>query len=642
MIAGWLPSFRMDFEVDRAYGTAGQLMWGKMQSKILKALRRDDSEGAVRLAYRVLQFSVDAEAWVIALSLAVLFRFDFVAGKIDWLDLGVLAVLAIVFQAVIGWSFALYRGRHQQGAFHEAQTLLGTVVLVALGLLIVNVFLLGPTGLPRSAAIIALPIAFVMMGGSRYLQRLLTERRTKPRDSAQRTLVYGAGQTGAYLVRRMLSEPGSEYLPVGLIDDDPYKRHLRLSNIPVLGRGSDIVEIAEKTDASAIVLCVARADAGLIRDVSDMADKAGIRMMVLPLLSQVLEGGMNLGDLRDVAIEDLIGRHPVDTAVESIAGYIEGKRVLVTGAGGSIGAELCRQLSRYSPQELVMLDRDESGLHGVQMSISGHGLLDSDDVVLADIRDEQALTEIFARRRPQVVFHAAALKHLPMLEQYPEEAWKTNVLGTLNVLQASRNAGVETFINISTDKAANPISILGHSKRVAERLTSWAAKSTNKTYLSVRFGNVIGSRGSMLPTFIAQIEGGGPVTVTDPEVTRYFMTIPEACQLVIQAGAIGRPGEVLILDMGHAVKILDIAKRMIAKSGRAVDIVFTGLREGEKLHEELIGVTEHDERPFHPQITHTVVPALDPADLDQERWEESRTRTADSHKPYSVSSLGEK
>lgn len=598
-------------------------------------------ENAVQLASRVLQYAVDAEAWVIAITFAVLFRFDYIAGRVDWFSVGILALLAVLFQAIIGWIFALYRGRHQQGAFHEAQTLLTTVFAVALLLFVVNFVLLDPAGLPRSTSLLALPIAFLLMGGSRYVQRLLSERKARPRDAAQRTLVYGAGQTGAYLVRRMLSDPDSPYNPVGLIDDDPYKRRLRLSNVPVLGRGQDLVEIADRTNASALVLCIARADADFIRYVSDLADKAGIRMMVLPLLSEALEGRMNLGDLRDVAIEDLIGRHPVDTAVETIAGYIEGKRVLVTGAGGSIGAELCRQLSEFAPQELVMLDRDESGLHGVQMSISGHGLLDSDDVVLADIRDPEALNAIFENRRPEVVFHAAALKHLPMLEQYPEEAWKTNVMGTLNVLSAARHVGVETFVNISTDKAANPISSLGHSKRVAEKLTAWAAVETGDTYLSVRFGNVIGSRGSMLPTFIAQIEAGGPVTVTDPEVTRYFMTIPEACQLVIQAGAIGRPGEVLILDMGHPVKILDVARRMIARSGRAVKIVFTGLREGEKLHEELIGVSEHDERPFHPQITHTEVPPLDPADLDQNRWEVTTSKDSESLKPYSVASLGD-
>lgn len=588
--------------------------------------RANAGEDAVQWAYKVLQYSVDAEAWVIALTIAVLFRFDFVAERVNWLSLGILVILAVVLQACFGWLLALYRGRHQHGAFHEAQTLLATVLAVASALFVVSVLFLDPSGLPRSTALIALPIAFVLMGGSRYLQRLLAERKFRPGESAQRTLIYGAGQTGAYLVKRMLSDPDSPYLPVGLIDDNPHKRQLRISNIPVIGRGSDLERLAKEKRASALVLCIARADADLIRRVSDQADAAGLRMMVLPMLSDILEGGMKLGDLRDVAIEDLIGRHPVDTEIESIAGYVAGKRVLVTGAGGSIGSELCRQLMKFSPSELIMLDRDESGLHGVQMSIAGHGLLDSNDVVLADIRDPSALGRIFAERRPEVVFHAAALKHLPMLEQYPSEAWETNVIGTLNVLEAARSVDVETFVNISTDKAANPVSALGRSKRLAEKLTAWAASSTGRTYLSVRFGNVIGSRGSMLPTFIAQIEAGGPITVTDPDVTRYFMTIPEACQLVIQAGAIGRAGEVLILDMGEPVRILDVAERMIATSGKKIDILFTGLREGEKLHEDLIGTSESDERPFHSKITHTAVPALSPSDLDLQEWQRHPAR----------------
>lgn len=575
----------------------------------------DEQARTARWAYRVLQYAVDAEAWIIAVTVAVLFRFDFVTGRVNWFAVGILAVLAIGLQALFGWFLALYRGRHQQGAFHEAQTLLATAVAVAATLFSVNFFFLHQAGLPRSTALLALPIAFVLMGGSRYLQRVASERKVRPRETAQRTLIYGAGQTGAYLVKRMLSDPDSPYLPVGLIDDDPLKRRLRLNNIPVLGTGQELARLAEKTQATALVLCIARADADFMRHVSDQADKAGLRMMVLPLLSEILDTGMKLGDLREVAIDDIIGRHPVDTEVGAIAGYIAGKRVLVTGAGGSIGAELCRQLSRFSPGELIMLDRDESGLHGVQMSISGHGLLDSDDVVLADIRDRETLREIFAERRPEVVFHAAALKHLPMLEQYPEEAWKTNVIGTLNVLEVSREVEVQTFINISTDKAANPTSFLGRSKKIAERLTAWMGETTGGSYLSVRFGNVIGSRGSMLPTFISQIESGGPLTVTDPLVTRYFMTIPEACQLVIQAGAIGRPGEVLILDMGEPVRILDIARRMITMSGKDIDIVFTGLRQGEKLHEDLMDDGAEDRRPLHPKVTHGTVESLSPDHL---------------------------
>ncbi len=288
-----------------------------------------------------------------------------------------------------------------------------------------------------------------------------------------------------------------------------------------------------------------------------------------------------------------------------------GRRVLVTGAGGSIGSELCRQLYRLEPAELMMLDRDESALHDVQLSLDGRGLLDSPDLILVDIRDGARVEEIFLDRRPEVVFHAAALKHLPLLEAHPAEAVKTNVWGTYNLLRAATRAGVERFVNISTDKAANPCSVLGYSKRIAERLTAMVAEEADTgRYLSVRFGNVLGSRGSMLGAFTAQIEAGGPVSVTHREVTRYFMTIEEAVQLVIQAGALGDAGEALVLDMGEPVRIVDVARRMIEESGRDVDIVFTGLRPGEKLHEVLFGDGEIGTSPSHPLISHVGVPAL--------------------------------
>ena len=313
--------------------------------------------------------------------------------------------------------------------------------------------------------------------------------------------------------------------------------------------------------------------------------------MVLPKLSDTLRAPqVQLSAMRNVNVQDLIGRRPVDTDVRAIAEYVTGKRVLVTGAGGSIGSELCRQLYKFGPSELIMLDRDESALHAVELSIYGTALLESPEIVLADIRDPESLNQVFVEHQPQVVFHAAALKHLTLLERYPNEALRSNVYGTLNVLRAAAANGVEHFVNVSTDKAANPTSALGHSKRLAEQLTAWFAHgSAEGKFLSVRFGNVLGSRGSVLDTFSAQIERGGPVTVTDPEVTRYFMTIPEACQLVIQAGAIGGRGEALVLDMGEPVKIVDVAERMIALSGKDIEVVFTGLRSGEKMHEELIG-----------------------------------------------------
>jgi FlaA1/EpsC-like NDP-sugar epimerase len=320
---------------------------------------------------------------------------------------------------------------------------------------------------------------------------------------------------------------------------------------------------------------------------------------------------VTIRDVRDINIADLLGRRQIDTNVAAIADYLVGKRVLVTGAGGSIGSELCVQLATYRPAELIMLDRDESALHAVQLALHGEARLDTPEVVLADIRDSATLLEIFEGRRPDVVFHAAALKHVNMLEQYPAEAWKTNVLGTRNVLEAATAVGVSHFINISTDKAADPVNVLGRSKRFAERLTATYAQRNAGAFLSVRFGNVLGSRGSVLTTFAAQIAAGGPITVTDPAVTRYFMTIPEAVQLVIQAGAIGSGGEALVLDMGEPVRIVDVARQLIELADRPIDIVYTGLRSGEKLHEELFGEAEGGARCVHPLISHVDVPVLD-------------------------------
>ena len=529
--------------------------------------------------------------------------------------------VAVVLQFVLGrWAFNLYRGRYRIGSFHEVKALAATVAVTAIT--IGTPVLIAGTVLriPRSTVLVALPMALVLMGGARYLRRWAWERRVKPSEEAANALVYGAGYLANFLIPQMLTDPRSSLLPVGLIDDSPAKSNFSIAGVPVLGGRSQLARIAEQTGATTLIVSIGRADSSLIRDIKDAADAAGLTMLVFPLLGDILQGRSGLSDLKEVSIEDLIGRHPVDTEVESIAEYLSGRRVLVTGAGGSIGSVLAKQIARFKPAELMMLDRDESGLQSVQLSVDGHGLLDTRDVILADIRDRETMMAIFADRRPEVVFHAAALKHLPMLEQYPEEAWQTNVLGTLNVLEAARSVGVETFVNVSTDKAANSTSVLGHSKRTAEMLTAWAAEQTGQRYLSVRFGNVIGSRGSMLPTFRQLIEAGGPLTITHPDVTRFFMTIPEACQLVIQAGGIGKPQEVLILDMGEPVRILDVAERMIAMSGKRIEIVFTGLRTGEKLHEELRGVGETDERPFHPKISHASVDPLDPATLSRDSW----------------------
>ncbi len=567
-----------------------------------------------------LQYLFDSVAWVVAILLALILRYELLVNEINARGVLIFCIVAIIAQLLVGLSFALYRGRYSFGSFHEAKLLVIVTVIVSIVLVLVSIAFFSVIQIPRSIGFIAFPFAAMFLASTRYLKRMYVESKAKPGEDAQRTLIYGAGFLGSSLVSRMMQDPDSPYYPVGLIDDDPAKKHLRVASVPVLGRIENLPGIVTRVQPSVLVIAFSDVEASQVRKVSDLVAGLNIKVLVLPPLRDMLDTARGLSDFREVAVEDLIGRRPVDIHADEVSGYITGRRVLVTGAGGSIGSELCRQLAAFAPAELMMLDRDETGLQSTQISLTGRGLLTGRDTILADIRDAGTLLEIFRDRQPEVVFHAAALKHVSLLEQYPEEAWKTNILGTLNVLQACQAADVTNFVNISTDKAANPTSVLGHSKRVAETITSWFAGRTGEKYVSVRFGNVIGSRGSMLPLFAEQIRTGGPITVTDPEVTRFFMTIPEACQLVVQAGAIGRGGEVLILDMGEAVKILDVAERMIAMSGKDIQIEFTGLRPGEKMHEDLVGVGEDDSRPLHPKISHTSVAATDPAQLNLEEW----------------------
>ncbi|MBN9632760.1 MAG: polysaccharide biosynthesis protein [Actinobacteria bacterium] len=562
----------------------------------------------------------DALCWVVAIALALPLAVGAGSAPLSVGGTVVVVVALVLVQLVSGFLLGLYRRRFLFGSFHELRALVVSALVTGLIVGVPVAVFGGAFGVPPTIALIALPIALVLMEGGRFVRRARADGQSRRANAAQNTLIYGAGYLGTNLARRMLTDGSSSYRPVGFIDDAPEKQNLRIEGIPVLGSRSDLAAIARSTDANAIVVSIAYADAAFLRSINDEGERLGLRVLVFPVLEEVLEGKSRLRDVRDIGIEDLIGRHPVDTHVESMAGYLRGKRILVTGAGGSIGSELCRQIAKFEPGQLIMLDRDETGLQTTQLLLEGNGLLTNSNIVLADIRDPEALRSIFDERRPQVVFHAAALKHLPMLERYPAEAWKTNVLGTLNVLRAAMAADADTFVNISTDKAANPTSVLGYSKQLAERLTAWAAQATGRRYLSVRFGNVIGSRGSLVPVFAAMIEAGGPLTVTDRDATRFFMTIPEASHLVVQAGGIGDPGEVLILDMGDPVRILDVAERMIALSGRDIAIVFTGLRDGEKLHEELVGEGETGVRRVHPKISHASVTALSPDDLDERSW----------------------
>ncbi|MDN6679932.1 MAG: polysaccharide biosynthesis protein, partial [Yaniella sp.] len=466
----------------------------------------------------------DTIIWIVMVLVASQLRYDFDLSRTEWGPTFILAVSMALFFVVVGLAFGLYLGRYSYGSFDEIRIVTGSALMTAVLFSLVLVFVGFEAELPRSLAIIAFPLALVAMFGVRYLYRLLIDRTRKPAQLATPALVVGAGQVGEMMVRTIMTDPKSPLRVVGLLDDDVTKKRLQLHGIPVLGRTDEIAEIAKQTQAQVLIVAIAEVEQELLGDLTDRGTDAGLQILRTPTIQRLMEGPIAVADLRSVSIEDLIGRTTVDTNVDEIAGFITGKKILVTGAGGSIGSELCVQLAKFGPKELIMLDRDETSLQEAQIRLRGNGLLDSEDIVLANIRGADVIRNVFEDRKPDVVFHAAALKHLPMLEKFPVEAWKTNVLGTQNVVEAAMASGVETFINVSTDKEANPTSALGHSKRVAEKVTAWAAQETGRPYLSVRFGNVIGSRGSMLPTFQALIESGGPLTVTHPDVTRYFMT----------------------------------------------------------------------------------------------------------------------
>jgi FlaA1/EpsC-like NDP-sugar epimerase len=571
----------------------------------------------VRRHWAVFQAAIDAASWALALLIALVIRYDFGPG---WHELGRLVrfvPLVIVAQVWIGLLVGLYQRRWRFGSFEEVAAIVVTATLVVALLTGLDLFYLDhlvPVSVPFGAGLFAL----VGMLGTRYLWRLVSERYRRPVEG-EPLVVVGAGEGAAQIVDSMRRDPRSPYVPVALLDDDPRKANLRIRGVRVVGRIDDVVAVADRVSARTVLVAIPTADAELLKTVTRQCAAAGLQVLVLPSVGELLGHRPGTEDIRRPTAADLLGRREVDTDLAAMAGYLAGKRVLVTGAGGSIGSVLCRHISAFSPAELVMVDRDESALHGVQLALEQRALLDTPNLVVADIRDRDRMFEVFGTWKPHVVFHAAALKHLPLLEMHPEEAIKTNVLGTQHVLDAALATDVARFVNISTDKAADPTSVLGRSKRIAERLTACTALNADGVYLSVRFGNVLGTRGSVLETFEAQIAAGGPVTVTDREVTRFFMTVDEAVQLVIQAGAIGRSGEALVLDMGEPVRIADVARQLAAMAGQHIDIEYTGLRPGEKMHEDLWGADERDERPVHPLISHVAVPPIELSAVDDLR-----------------------
>ena len=590
---------------------------GVVNPQMRQAVDRLTNSARFVVLSSILQFVIDMAIWSITAIAASYARFEY-QGHHDPFGAtrsSVIRVLPIVLvvHALVGYVVGIYRRRWRYGSFDEVGGLVVATLITTSVLFVLRFFDQSLNPFPRSVILIAGFAGLCFVAASRYAWRLIREQLRRPTaQTAAKILVYGAGEGGIQMVNTLLRNPQSPYLPVGFLDDNPDTHRLSISGVPVLGGRDQLSQARTRTGATTWLIAIPSADSALISDISARARELSMEVKVLPAVQNLNERPLDTSDIRDLTDEDLLGRRKVVIDLQQISDYLVNRRVLVTGAGGSIGSELCRQLARFNPAELIMLDRDESALHEVQLSIHGRALLDTPQTVLADLRDEATINHIFDTRKPEVVFHAAALKHLPLLERYPLEAYQTNVLGTLTLLNAAQRTGVGVFVNISTDKAANPISVLGYSKRIAERVTAAVGQSAKSgKYMSVRFGNVLGSRGSVLMSFRDQIAKGGPLTVTHRGVTRYFMTISEAVQLVIQAGAIGSSGEALVLDMGTPVSIYDVAKQLVTNSGKPVEIEIVGLRAGEKVHEELFGDGEIDTRPRHPLISHVPVESVD-------------------------------
>lgn len=576
--------------------------------------------------WKYVQMLLDSMAWLFALPAAFILRYGLDVTQIDVRGLAIVSALILGLQLGGGFAVGLYRDRYSYGSFHEGRILYPLVVFNALivqGILLVSAWHIG---VPRSVVMIAFPIAILLMMGLRYLKRLYEDKSNRPDASnSEPVIVFGAGYLGRNVVSNLMSDPSSKYRPVAIVDDDESMQKARIHSVRVVGNSADLPSLVKRYQVTKVLIAIGEtiSERRLVR-ITQAMKELGVETIRITSAIPDIEGiksGNREDDDRNM-LEKIRGKIDYQIDQQAIAAYVTGKRVLVTGAGGSIGSELCRQISKYGPAELMMLDRDESLLMDTKYSMTGLSSLDDSSVVLADVRDYDALEAVFLERQPEVVFHAAALKHVSALEAYPKEAYKTNALGTANVLKASAEVKVEVFVNISTDKAADPTTALGQSKRTAEMLTSWYGQQTGKKYVSVRFGNVFGSRGSIKPLFTQQIQDGGPLTVTDEEATRFFMLIPDACLLVMLAGAIGESGEVLVLDMGQPVSILKIAEHMRRMYERYdVDIQIIGLRPGEKKDEVLFGAGEQSRRSSrNPYILHAQAPLLDPAELDYASW----------------------
>ncbi|MEI7760406.1 MAG: nucleoside-diphosphate sugar epimerase/dehydratase [Thermoleophilia bacterium] len=569
--------------------------------------------------------SIIAAAWV----LAWLLRFDqgrpvYYERYLDWQ----IILLVVGIQLTVFVLAGFYNRWWRYVSTRDMWAALRGVCLASLAtFLIFTLFEFHPARVPKGVWFIDLLLCLAFIAGSRLLARTLIERPLPGQVVARgkEAIVVGAGDAAHLVIKEMLRNPGLGYTPIGIVDDDPRKRNLRLHGIRVLGTTADLPTVIRDRRPDEVLIAMPSASGEMRGWIVEAARAAGVPVKTLPGLAELVSGDSGLAQqLRPVEVEDVLGREPVEVDLEAIAGYVTGEVVMVTGAGGSIGSELCRQLSRLGPARLVLVDNSEPALFEIDRQLARERGFAEGVAVVADVKDGLRMRQVFESHRPGVIFHAAAYKHVAMMEMNPLEAVRNNTLGTRTVADAAVEFGAKRFVLVSTDKAANPQTIMGQSKALCEWIVeTWGHRTDVSTrFVAVRFGNVLGSSGSVIPIFRRQIARGGPVTVTHPEMTRFFMTIPEAVQLVVQAGAIAERGQVYVLDMGDPVRIMDLAENMIRLSGKepgseiAIEVI--GPAPGEKLHEVLVGDDEVVSASPHPKIQRIERPPVEAAWLDEE------------------------
>ena len=570
-------------------------------------------------------FLIDLLILSVTPALALMLRLDtWRLPQSFWAGLALYTAVALVVRLLVFRRMGLYAHYWRYASVEELLSIVTAVVLSSL--ILVALWLVARTFLnlafARSILVLDPLLVLTAVGGVRYSVRYVAQHQAGAPARGIRTLIVGAGNAGEMILRELQKYPQTGMLPVGFVDDDPAKQGMRIHGVPVLGTRKALPQLAHSHSIQRVVVAIPSASGEIVREIVGVCEMLNLETKIVPGFQALLEGKVRASDIRSVDIEDLLRRAPVQTDVMAVRAQIAGKRVLVTGGGGSIGSELCRQLLLCGPRQLIVLGHGENSVFETYNELRRRQIQGPDIVpVIADVRFRDRLHGIFRQYRPEIVFHAAAHKHVPLMERNPGEAITNNVLGTRNLLDVALATGVERFVMISTDKAVNPTSIMGATKRTAELLVHQAAQRSGRPYVAVRFGNVLGSRGSVVLTFKQQIAAGGPVTITHPDMRRYFMTIPEAVQLVLQAGILGSGGEVFVLDMGEPVRIEDLARDLIRLSGyepgKEIELRYVGLRPGEKLFEELFVPGEAYTRTAHQKIFIAAnAGSLVPADLD--------------------------